>query len=63
MEQGVLGLLALVILWVALAARIWCRGGALRRPDSPGAACQRHAWRPRTPPHARGLPGLPRRRR
>ncbi len=49
MEQGALGLVALVVLWVGLAAWIWCSGGALRREDSPGAVCRRHAWRPRTP--------------
>jgi hypothetical protein len=49
MEQGALGLLALVILWAALVAWIWCRGRALRRAAAPGAVCPRHAWRPRTP--------------
>jgi IS1 family transposase/transposase-like protein len=49
MEQGALGLLALVILWVALAAWIWCCSRALWRAGPPGAVGRRHAWRPRTP--------------
>ena len=49
MEQGALGILTLIILWAALAAWTWWRHGALRRAAPPGAACRRHAWRPRTP--------------
>jgi IS1 family transposase/transposase-like protein len=49
MEQGALGLLALVVFWAALAAWSWCRRGALRCVAAPGAVCRRHTWRPRTP--------------
>src|SRR6188508_1789047 len=49
MEQGVLGLLALVVLWVALAAGSWWHGGTVRRTDPPDAVRRQHAWRPRTP--------------
>ena len=49
MEEGVLGLLALVALGVALAAWIWCRAGTVRRAGPPGALGRRRLWRPRTP--------------
>src|SRR3954454_2488899 len=62
MEQGVLGLLALLVLSAALAGWIWCRNAALQRADSPGAVCRRHAWRPRTPedcPACRAADAIP----
>jgi hypothetical protein len=49
MEQGAVGLLALVALVVALAAWAWRYDRTLRGPDPPGAAGRRHTWRPRTP--------------
>jgi hypothetical protein len=44
MERGALGLLALVVLWMALAAWGWCRGGARWGAGPPGPVCRRHAW-------------------
>ena len=49
MEQGRLGLLALITLCLALAMGIWCRRVPLRRTGAPGAARRRRIWRPRTP--------------
>jgi hypothetical protein len=49
MEQGRLGLLALITLCLALAMGIWCRRVPLRRTGAPGAARRRRLWRPRTP--------------
>src|SRR6478735_11028837 len=49
MERGAAGLLALVALWVILAAWIRCGAGTLRRAGPPGAVCRRPIWRPRTP--------------
>lgn len=49
MEQGELGLLALVALWVALAAWSWCWGRARWRAGPRGAVRRPHAWRPRRP--------------
>jgi IS1 family transposase/transposase-like protein len=49
MEERVPGLLALVVLGVALAAWSWCRGGMVRRAGPSGAVGRRRLWRPRTP--------------
>jgi IS1 family transposase/transposase-like protein len=49
MEQGTLGLLALVVFWAALTTWIWCCGKVPWSAGSPDAQRQRYAWRPRTP--------------
>ena len=49
MEQGSLGLLALITLCLALAVGIRCRRVPLRRTGASGAVRRRRIWRPRTP--------------